>query len=980
MIPRPEHPGQLERPLSAPAPVATPARESVRVLALEPEARRVSSPPMALPGNRSFRAENEAAALPKVMIAEPRAASTPPKAQSTEAKAARTPSVPAPSPSVPAPAPAPSPSVPAPSPSVPAPARNRACPRLRLRRAYRACAHIAPARACARRARARAFAERARACAEVPAPARTRGARACAEVPAPAPSPSIPAPSPSIPGPSPSIPAPSPSLPAPGMTFADHAAEGDIRLGPRATSRARWRRTSGRSACSAPTREHERAEIYVRIGQIEAAAGASGARRSRASRRRSRFPDARGPSCPRQRRDGGAGRAQRRRGRWRAVAGRGGAAARASSTIPTSASRGSSSSATRWQDDAGDPARARAALERARELQPGRLGVLARLAGALRGGRRRRRRRSRRGAGSPSSRRDSARARRAATSSSAQYCSTTEARGARARAASTSRSRATRRCSSRSRCGALLADRQEWSELEQAYRRMLDARRGSPRPEVRTEVTWELCRRLGLLFRDHLEDPALALDAFEDAVDDKPGDLPSRLIAAELARSLGELRARRRRTSRPRRRSIPARVATFHDLFELFQKLRRPDQAYPAACVTMLPPRRPRRASASSSRSTGPRACPSSRTRCAPRRGSSSARAIATCTSRRCSRRSRPRRSRRASPQLAEEAPARARSRRARQDPEKTTVSIVRSFAWASHFLGVAAAGDLPPRRRRSSASPRSSPRSRRCSRAARAPRALAARARVPRRAPPRATTSAAHRLLLYYPSIEELSACFLAAREDRAPRSCPRPPAAARRGARARSPASSRGLDERRARRSPAAVAAFESRARPRRLAGWVGAVERCATRAGYLARGRSRRRRRRSRSDALGAVGRGEDRRPRRLHGLGRAPRPARGARHRDPALSFPVRGPATDGRTPAPLRGRRARRWPLSPPSAASASRPARSLLALEVREVRGVARRAAEEARDELALVVAVALARGLVALVGGASSGSAGPPS
>ena len=62
------------------------------------------------------------------------------------------------------------------------------------------------------------------------------------------------------------------------------------------------------------------------------------------------------------------------------------------------------------------------------------------------------------------------------------------------------------------------ADRQEWSELERAYRSMLGRAHRIPKPEVRSEVTWELCRRLGLLFRDHLEDPALALDAFEDAV------------------------------------------------------------------------------------------------------------------------------------------------------------------------------------------------------------------------------------------------------------------------------------------------------------------------------------------------------------------------------------------------------------------------------------------------------------------------------
>ncbi len=61
-----------------------------------------------------------------------------------------------------------------------------------------------------------------------------------------------------------------------------------------------------------------------------------------------------------------------------------------------------------------------------------------------------------------------------------------------------------------------------------------------PQGPIRTEVTFELCRRLGLLFRDHLEDPALGLDAFEDAVHAKPTDLPMVLVTAELARSLGK--------------------------------------------------------------------------------------------------------------------------------------------------------------------------------------------------------------------------------------------------------------------------------------------------------------------------------------------------------------------------------------------------------------------------------------------------------
>ncbi|HEY4116894.1 MAG TPA: hypothetical protein VGM56_03510, partial [Byssovorax sp.] len=128
----------------------------------------------------------------------------------------------------------------------------------------------------------------------------------------------------------------------------------------------------------------------------------------------------------------------------------------------------------------------------------------------------------------------------------------------------------------------LLADRQEWSELERAYRRMLERAPHIPEDDVRVEVTWELCRRLGTLFRDHIEDPALALDAFEDAVGEKPDDVQTRLTVVGLARGLGVIER-----AVPHLQAIaalqPARMETFHELFEVFQRLRRPDEAFSTA-------------------------------------------------------------------------------------------------------------------------------------------------------------------------------------------------------------------------------------------------------------------------------------------------------------------------------------------------------------------------------------------------------------
>ncbi|XXX71875.1 tetratricopeptide repeat protein [Sorangium sp. So ce134] len=132
----------------------------------------------------------------------------------------------------------------------------------------------------------------------------------------------------------------------------------------------------------------------------------------------------------------------------------------------------------------------------------------------------------------------------------------------------------------------LLSARQEWGELELAYRRMLDRAQRIADPRVRSDVTWELCRRLGMLFRDHIEDPSSALEAFEGAVAERPDDVPGRLSAASLARSAGRLE---RAAAHLQAAAVldPGNVQVFHDLFDTFQKLRRVDQAWAAASVAI---------------------------------------------------------------------------------------------------------------------------------------------------------------------------------------------------------------------------------------------------------------------------------------------------------------------------------------------------------------------------------------------------------
>jgi tetratricopeptide (TPR) repeat protein len=89
-----------------------------------------------------------------------------------------------------------------------------------------------------------------------------------------------------------------------------------------------------------------------------------------------------------------------------------------------------------------------------------------------------------------------------------------------------------------------------------------------------------------MLFRDHLEDPSSALEAFEGAVAERPDDVPGRLSAASLARTAGRLE---RAAAHLQAAAVldPGNVQVFHDLFDTFQKLRRVDQAWSAASVSV---------------------------------------------------------------------------------------------------------------------------------------------------------------------------------------------------------------------------------------------------------------------------------------------------------------------------------------------------------------------------------------------------------
>jgi hypothetical protein len=170
---------------------------------------------------------------------------------------------------------------------------------------------------------------------------------------------------------------------------------------------------------------------------------------------------------------------------------------------------------------------------------------------------------------------------------------------------------------------------------------------------------------------------------------------------------------------------------------------------------------------------------------------------------------------------------------RTRQDPEKSTATITRSFTWASHFFGIPAPAVYV--REDSPITLAGVP--------VEEPSVIAGSGVLRGHGQPDlafmvgrhlAYYVGSHRLLLYYPSLEEISACFLAAVKIASP-SAPVPASLDGRVSELLRDLEAQLGDEHRERLEEA-VTAFQSAGRRADLAGWASAVERCATRAGYL------------------------------------------------------------------------------------------------------------------------------------------------
>lgn len=87
----------------------------------------------------------------------------------------------------------------------------------------------------------------------------------------------------------------------------------------------------------------------------------------------------------------------------------------------------------------------------------------------------------------------------------------------------------------------LLGERQEWAELEGAYRRMLDRSTQLESSDLKDRVQGELHKRLGLLLLEHLEDEEGALVSLGAAVGVQPLDPSLRRSLKELALRLGRI-------------------------------------------------------------------------------------------------------------------------------------------------------------------------------------------------------------------------------------------------------------------------------------------------------------------------------------------------------------------------------------------------------------------------------------------------------
>ncbi|MEM1032526.1 MAG: hypothetical protein AAGN82_19425 [Myxococcota bacterium] len=131
---------------------------------------------------------------------------------------------------------------------------------------------------------------------------------------------------------------------------------------------------------------------------------------------------------------------------------------------------------------------------------------------------------------------------------------------------------------------AVLAESQEWGELERVYAKMRDRFEARERHPETDTVLAELHHRSALLLRDHLEDPVGALRSLTRELELRPEALSSHLIAAEVAVEVDDgMRALQH--LRTAAQLDPSRTETYRRLFELGQRYDALEVSFLAASV-----------------------------------------------------------------------------------------------------------------------------------------------------------------------------------------------------------------------------------------------------------------------------------------------------------------------------------------------------------------------------------------------------------
>ncbi|MCU0680773.1 MAG: tetratricopeptide repeat protein [Polyangiaceae bacterium] len=125
------------------------------------------------------------------------------------------------------------------------------------------------------------------------------------------------------------------------------------------------------------------------------------------------------------------------------------------------------------------------------------------------------------------------------------------------------------------RINKILTGQKNWKQLERAYRKMLFRVKDLGNPELE----YNLCHSLGLIYRDRLQDPVQAIEAFKLAKERKPAETLENQILSELY----ELTDRFDNAADEQHEILvkdPMRVEPYRALFRLYQRQHAVDEAW----------------------------------------------------------------------------------------------------------------------------------------------------------------------------------------------------------------------------------------------------------------------------------------------------------------------------------------------------------------------------------------------------------------